>query len=82
MRITPAFKLYVINEVEALQGLYEVTERPVILDTGEEVEALDVLGLGATLLHHVADEDPNSPDSVFVSSMRSWFDSVWKLLAE
>ncbi|MET8248513.1 winged helix-turn-helix domain-containing protein [Streptomyces sp. NPDC005202] len=80
--LTPAFKLYVINGVEVLFGPYEVIERPVVLETGEEIRALDVLGLGATLTHHVRDADQNSPGSVFVASMQAWFESVWTLLSE
>ncbi|WP_343243162.1 hypothetical protein [Streptomyces sp. SID12501] len=80
--LTPAFKLYLINGVEALHGMYEVIRRPVVVDKGKTVEALDVLGLGATLTHHVRDGDLNSPDSTFVESMQNWFDSVWDLLSE
>lgn len=82
VRLVPTFKLYVINRTEVLHALYAVIERPIILDTGEEIDALDVLGLGAMLTHHVEDTDPNSPGSVFVQGMRSWFESVWNLLAE
>ncbi|MBD0425004.1 winged helix-turn-helix transcriptional regulator [Streptomyces sp. TRM S81-3] len=80
--LTPAFKLYVINGVEALHGPYEVIERTIVLDGGETIDAYDVLGLGARLTHHVKDADPNSPGSAFVESMQAWFDSVWDLLAE
>ncbi|GAA3863915.1 GntR family transcriptional regulator [Streptomyces lacrimifluminis] len=80
--LTPAFKLYLINGVEALHGMYEVIRRPVVVDRRKTVEALDVLGLGATLTHHVRDGDPNSPGSTFVESMQNWFDSVWQLLSE
>jgi DNA-binding transcriptional regulator YhcF (GntR family) len=80
--LVPSFKLYLLNGVEALHGMYEVLERQIELDSGEVITALDVLGLGATLTHHVKDADPNSPGSVFVDSMQSWFDSVWSLLAE
>ncbi|MFF0202395.1 GntR family transcriptional regulator [Streptomyces sp. NPDC005017] len=79
--LAPAFKLYLFNGDEALHGPYEVIERPLALDDGV-VTALDVLGLGATLTHHVKDEDRDSPGSVFVESMRSWFESVWTFLAE
>jgi hypothetical protein len=65
-----------------LIGPYEVIERQIPLSSGEEVESLDVLGLGAQLTHHVRDEDPNSQGSVFVGSWQSWFESVWGLLAE
>lgn len=80
--LTPAFKLYLFNGVEALHGLYEVIERQIVLDSGEEVTALDVLGFGATLTHHVKDGHANSPGTVFVESMQKWFDSVWNLLSE
>ncbi|MFD8809984.1 winged helix-turn-helix domain-containing protein [Streptomyces sp. NPDC059627] len=78
---TPTFKLYVINHVEVLHGFYEPILRTVILEDGAEVEAVDVLGLGATLTHHVRDADPDSAGSVFVDNATRWFESVWNLLA-
>ncbi|MER6562777.1 winged helix-turn-helix domain-containing protein [Streptomyces sp. NPDC001027] len=80
--LTPAFKLYLLNGMEALHGPYEVIQRQIELDSGEEITALDVLGLGATLTHQVKDGDPNSSGTVFVETWRSWFDSVWDHLAE
>ncbi|WP_416975430.1 GntR family transcriptional regulator [Streptomyces sp. 4F14] len=80
--LTPTFKLYLLNHRTALFGPYEVVQRPIVLDTGEEVAALDVLGLGATLTHQVEDSDPDSAASVFVESMRTWFESVWRTLAK
>ncbi|MFC4505555.1 MULTISPECIES: winged helix-turn-helix domain-containing protein [Streptomyces] len=80
--LTPAFKLYLFNGTEALHGPYEVIQRQIELDSGEEITALDVLGLGATLTHHVKDTDANSSGTVFVETWQSWFDSVWNLLAE
>ncbi|KUN79937.1 winged helix-turn-helix domain-containing protein [Streptomyces griseoruber] len=80
--LTPTFKLYVFNGTEVLHGPYEVIQRQIELDSGEEVTALDVLGLGATLTHQVKDGDPDSPGSVFVDTWQSWFDSVWNHLAE
>lgn len=80
--LTPAFKLYLINGVEVLYGMYEVIRRRVVVDKRKTVEALDVLGMGATLTHHVRDADPDSPGSVFVENMQKWFDSVWDLLSE
>ncbi|MET9911266.1 winged helix-turn-helix domain-containing protein [Streptomyces sp. NPDC006476] len=80
--LTPTFKLYMFNGMEALHGPYEVIERNIALDSGEEITALDVLGLGATLTHHIKDEDPDSAGSIFVDSMQKWFNSVWALLSE
>ncbi|MEV0469612.1 GntR family transcriptional regulator [Streptomyces prunicolor] len=79
--LTPTFKLYVING-EVLHGAYTVIERSVVLDDGETITALDVLGYGATLTHHVRDADPNLPGSVFVEGMTTWFESVWTRLAD
>ncbi|PBC62945.1 GntR family transcriptional regulator [Streptomyces sp. Tue6028] len=81
--LVPTYKLYLRPGVEALFGPYEVVERPILLDDGTEVDALDVLGLGSTLTRHVNDEgDPDSPGSVFMESMQGWFNSCWNLLAE
>ena len=80
--LTPTFKLYLLNGVEALHGMYEITERRLELGDGEVVTALDVLGLGATLTHHVKDPaDAGASGTVFVESMQQWFDSVWHHLA-
>ncbi|MFF2124868.1 GntR family transcriptional regulator [Streptomyces olivochromogenes] len=81
--LAPAFKLYLRPGAEALFGPYEIVRRSVLLDDGTELDATDVLGLGATLTRHVNDEgDPDSPGSVFMESMQAWFDSCWHLLAE
>ncbi|WP_245685413.1 GntR family transcriptional regulator [Streptomyces yerevanensis] len=80
--LVPTFKLYLFNGAEVLQGPYEVLMRRIELDSGEEIDTLDVLGFGATLTHYVKDDDPNSQGSVSVASMQSWFDSAWNLLAE
>jgi DNA-binding GntR family transcriptional regulator len=82
VEIAPTWKLYLINGVEALHGLYVPFERPVVLDTGEEIPALDVMGLGAQLTHFVKDGDPKSQGSAFVESAQRWFDAVWGQLAE
>ncbi|MFS4091369.1 GntR family transcriptional regulator [Streptomyces sp. AF1A] len=78
----PTFKLYVINGSEVLHGPYIPLVRPVMLDTGEEVEAVDVLGLGATLTHHVRDGRADSPGTTFVDGMTAWFEATWELLTD
>ncbi|MFF3375545.1 winged helix-turn-helix domain-containing protein [Streptomyces sp. NPDC002680] len=92
--IVPAFKLYLLNGTDALHGMYEVVERPIVLeDETKPLAAIDVVGIGATLMHYVRGEEPpesgasdsgepESQGSLFVASMQSWFDSVWKHLAE
>jgi len=80
--IAPTWKLYLVNRVEALHGLYVPIERPVVLDNGVEVPALDVLGLGAPLTHFVKDGDPASQGSRFVREAQDWFNAMWERLAE
>ena len=80
--LVPAFKLYLRPGAEALFGPYEVVERSILLDDGTEMDALDVLGLGSTLIRHVNDEgDPNSTGSVFMECMQAWFDACWQRLS-
>ncbi|WP_405819799.1 winged helix-turn-helix domain-containing protein [Streptomyces sp. NBC_01390] len=65
--IAPVFKLYLLNGTDALHGMYEVTERPIVLeDETKPLAAIDVIGIGATLMHYVRGEaGPNAggPDS-------------------
>ncbi|MFD6328014.1 GntR family transcriptional regulator [Streptomyces niveus] len=77
---TPTFKLYLLNGTQALHGLYVLTERATRLDDGVEVEALDVLGLGATLFHYLKDQDMESQGSIFVDSAQTWFDKHWAII--
>jgi hypothetical protein len=80
--LTPAFKAYLLNGREVLHGMYEVIERRIILEDGDAIDTYDVLGIGATLTHHVRDDDPDSPGSVFVSSIAAWFESMWERMSE
>ncbi|WP_329244883.1 GntR family transcriptional regulator [Streptomyces canus] len=82
VELMPQAKLYLLNGREAVYGPYQVYRRPILLDDGQEIAgALDVVGLGAGLTHHVKDDDPFAPGTVFVDSMQQWFDSVWELLS-
>ncbi|MDX3644167.1 GntR family transcriptional regulator [Streptomyces sp. MB09-02B] len=82
VRLAPPFKLYLLNRTEALHGFYEVLKRSIEVGGGEEVAALDVLGLGATLTYHVKESGPSSQGSNFVVGAQAWFDSVWSLLTD
>lgn len=80
--VVPNFKFYLLNGSEALFGLYQVVERPILLDDGEELTAVNVEGIGASLMHYESDADPDSPGTFFVDSMQAYFDSVWSYLSE
>ncbi|MEU6348720.1 winged helix-turn-helix domain-containing protein [Streptomyces sp. NPDC047072] len=82
--LMPHAKLYLLNGSEAVHGPYRIYRRPIVLDNGTEIDqALDVVGVGAGLTHHVKDaDDPSAPGSAFVDGMREWFESAWELLTE
>ncbi|MEU9212439.1 GntR family transcriptional regulator [Streptomyces sp. NPDC048415] len=75
--LAPAFKLYLFNGSDALFAPYKLVQRPIILDSGEEIDAIDTLGVGADFTHYERSPDTGSPGSFFVDSMQTWFDSVW-----
>jgi len=79
---TPQFRLYIFNDSEMLFGPYEVIERTIFQEDSFQVEALDVLGLGSPLSHHGREEDDDSHDSTFFTSMQGWFESNWNLLGQ
>lgn len=81
-KLMPTFKLYLVNQEEALFGLYGIYKRPIELRDGREIMAMDVIGLGATLTHHVKDADQHSPGTEFVDDKQGWFDSAWELVSE
>ncbi|MCC9710574.1 GntR family transcriptional regulator [Streptomyces sp. MNU76] len=80
--LTPTFKVYLLNRSQALHGFYVLVERMIPVGDGEEVEARDVLGLRATLTHHMKEGDPSSSGAVLVDAAQAWFDSVWNLLTD
>ncbi|MET9785968.1 GntR family transcriptional regulator [Streptomyces canus] len=76
--LVPTHKLYLRRGVEGLIGPYEIVERRILMDDDTEIDAWDVLGLGATLIRLANDEGaPNAVGSVFMQSWQDWFDSCW-----
>ncbi|MFE6937540.1 winged helix-turn-helix domain-containing protein [Streptomyces chartreusis] len=81
VRIVPTFKLFLVNEAEALLGPYKVFKRAIALG-GQEIEATDVFGLDAGLTHHVKGDAPHSHETVVVEQWQDWFNSAWEFLAD
>ncbi|MFF0017749.1 GntR family transcriptional regulator [Streptomyces sp. NPDC005374] len=79
--LVPYSKLYLFNGAEVVTGPYVPSERPITLDDGTCLDVVDVMGFDSTLTHCAKDADPDSQDSLIVSSWQSWFDSTWRLLA-
>ncbi|WP_156727469.1 hypothetical protein [Streptomyces apocyni] len=75
--VFPMSKLYLLNNTQALYGSYEPVERRIRLDSGEELEIWDLLGVGSTLTHFIREADPSSQGSAFVESKQRWFESWW-----
>ncbi|MFI5806580.1 winged helix-turn-helix domain-containing protein [Streptomyces sp. NPDC051561] len=82
VRLPPHNKYYILNGRIALQGFYEVTERPIRVGSKggktETVDTIDVLGLQAELFKYEKDDaDSHSLGTIFVNTVQKWFDSVW-----
>jgi hypothetical protein len=76
--LAPLQKLYLLNATDVLTGYYQVVQRRIILDTDEEIEAHDVLGLGSALHHHSAAGERPDPEGVaIVNSAKRWYEHAW-----
>ena len=76
----PLFKAYILNNHELFFGFYPVVEHTVTIGK-EQVPIYDPMGKDAVLFHHVADSDPNSTGSLYVTETSRWFDSLWNTIA-
>lgn len=76
--LVPYSKLYIFNGAEVVTGPYVPTERPITLTDGTTLDVVDVMGFDSTLTHCAKDEDPESQDSLIVSSWQRWFDATWR----
>ncbi|EFL33101.1 transcriptional regulator [Streptomyces viridochromogenes DSM 40736] len=80
VRLTPTFKLYVLNGKHMLYGMYKPERTVITLDDEEEtqVEAVDVLGAFSKLHSFHASGDER--DAAFFEEKRDWFQSTWDVL--
>ncbi|MGW3664087.1 GntR family transcriptional regulator [Streptomyces sp. NPDC005141] len=80
---TPQFKLYIVNDADALVGFYSPVRGPIRLEDGMSiVDAVDVKGVGATLHHHPRPKEENARQGSYFADCRDWFDSNWDRLAK
>ncbi|WP_020140178.1 winged helix-turn-helix domain-containing protein [Streptomyces sp. 351MFTsu5.1] len=78
---TPQYKVYLVDGSAALWAPYVPVRRSVYLEAQDkDVEAIDVLGVGAPLAYDVKDDNPQSPASEKVDNLRKWFEGNWGLL--
>lgn len=76
----PLFKMYLINDHDLFFGFYPIVEHTVTINK-KNVPIYDPMGKDAVLFHHVADGDPDSMGSQYVSETAKWFESVWTTIA-
>lgn len=82
VRWTPQFKLYIVNDADALVGFYSPVRGRIRLEDGMSiVDAVDVKGVGATLHHHPRPRGENARQDSHFAELREWFDSDWDQLA-
>lgn len=81
-RITPSFKLYILNGNEVFFGFYPIVEHSIKL-AGESAEIFDLMGKDATLFHFAAvDADETSDAPEFLQQAQAWFNSVWRTISD
>ncbi|MFF7281428.1 GntR family transcriptional regulator [Streptomyces griseorubiginosus] len=82
--MTPQCKLYVLNDEHMLFGLYPTLWRKIPVPRAdrpwqdENVDSLDVLGLGSILSYHRREADTKTHDSLFFTSTKDWFETSWE----
>ncbi|MFB7248169.1 winged helix-turn-helix domain-containing protein [Streptomyces populi] len=80
---TPQFKLYILNDADALVGIYSPVRGPIRLEDGTSVpNAMDVKGVGLTLHHHQRPKEESARQSSYFADYREWFDTTWSELAK
>ena len=79
-RVTPMFKLYILNRAEAFFGFYPIAEHTVTLP-GDSVPMYDLMGKDATMFHHEKDDDPADTGGQYVQQAQAWFDSMWSTVS-
>ncbi|WAU82224.1 winged helix-turn-helix domain-containing protein [Streptomyces sp. Qhu-G9] len=79
--VAPMFKLYLLNGTELFQSMYKVGKRRIPLGV-EEVDALDVLSVGAGGTYFSANDEADDAESAWVKAQQAWFNSHWEHLAE
>ncbi|MFI1212418.1 winged helix-turn-helix domain-containing protein [Streptomyces sp. NPDC020802] len=79
--VAPMFKMYLLNETELFKSMYRVEKRRIPLGD-EEVDALDVLSVGASGTYFSKNEEADDVESAWVQEQQDWFNSHWEHLAE
>ncbi|WP_406455886.1 winged helix-turn-helix domain-containing protein [Streptomyces sp. NBC_01622] len=79
--LVPVSKLFLLNGTEAFQTMYKLARRRIALGGTEEVEAIDILSVGATGTYFDKTDDEDDAQAAWVKDQQDWFDSLWEHLA-
>lgn len=71
----PSFKLFILNDEEALFGFYPITRHTVLIDDRPRT-IFDLMGKDAVLFRYRHD-DPPGMSAAYIQQARAWFDSMW-----
>ncbi|MGW3105942.1 winged helix-turn-helix domain-containing protein [Streptomyces sp. NPDC001100] len=79
--VAPMFKLYLLNERETFQTMYKLAQRRIPLGGTKEVDAIDILSVGATGTYVDKGDGADDAQAAWVQDQQDWFDSLWEHLA-
>ncbi|XUL90372.1 winged helix-turn-helix domain-containing protein [Streptomyces galilaeus] len=79
--VTPMFKLFLLNETESFQAMYKLARRRIPLGGTEDVDAIDILSVGATGTYFDKGDGVDDAQAAWVENQQDWFDSLWDHLA-
>ncbi|WP_427920599.1 winged helix-turn-helix domain-containing protein [Streptomyces sp. cg40] len=79
--VAPMFKLFLLNETESFQAMYKLARRRILLGGMEEVDAIDILSVGATGTYFDKGDEVDDAQAAWVKNQQDWFDSLWEYLA-
>ncbi|WAU78368.1 winged helix-turn-helix domain-containing protein (plasmid) [Streptomyces sp. Qhu-G9] len=75
--VAPMFKSYLLNGRELFLSMYTVEKRRIPLGD-EEVDALDVLSVGAAGTYFSKNDEADDAESAWVEKQQTWFNSHWE----
>ncbi|MFJ6900150.1 winged helix-turn-helix domain-containing protein [Streptomyces hokutonensis] len=79
--VAPMFKLFLLNETESFQTMYKLARRRIPLGGTDEVDAIDILSVGATGTYFDKGDGVDDAQAAWVTNQQEWFDSLWDHLA-
>ncbi|MGH1552263.1 hypothetical protein ACRAWF_09240 [Streptomyces sp. L7] len=73
--------MFLLNETESFQAMYKLARRRIPLGGTEDVDAIDILSVGATGTYFDKGDGVDDAQATWVENQQDWFDSLWDHLA-